>query len=260
MKHYIHSQITSADHPVPVALVGCGGTGSQILTGLARLHYALCGLGHPGLHVSVFDGDEVSESNVARQNFSPLDIGRNKAVVSVTKINMYMGVSWKAYPCTFEEIKTADQARTPILVTAVDSAKARLAIVRKVRNIESNGFLYWLDTGNTRDSGQVILGSLKVIGQPPGKDVIDALPTVTELYDLKKVKEKAQGPSCSLDEALKQQDLLVNTMVASWAVHLLWTGFRQGHLTHHGCFIDLKTMRVNPLPVDPEAWKRIRGE
>lgn len=260
MKHYIHSQITAADHPVPVALVGCGGTGSQILTGLARLHYALCRLGHPGLQVSVFDGDEVSESNVARQNFSPLDIGRNKAVVSVTKINMYMGVSWKAYPCAFGEIKTADQARTPILVTAVDSAKARLSIVRKVRNIESNGFLYWLDTGNTRDSGQVILGSLKAIGQPPGKDVVDALPTVDELYNLKKVKEKAQGPSCSLDEALKQQDLLVNTMVASWAVHLLWTGFRQGHLTHHGCFIDLKTMRVNPLPVDPEAWKRIRGE
>ncbi|MBI5642647.1 MAG: PRTRC system ThiF family protein [Deltaproteobacteria bacterium] len=259
MKHYIHSHITAADHPVQVALVGCGGTGSQILTGLARLHYALCRLGHPGLFVSVFDGDEVSESNVARQNFSPLDIGRNKAVVSVTKINMYMGVSWKGYPCAFEEIKTVDPARSLILVTAVDSAKARLVIARKVRN---NGyeFLYWLDTGNTRDSGQVILGSLKPIGQPPGKDVIDALPTVDALYDLEKVKEKAQGPSCSLDEALKQQDLLVNTMVASWAVHLLWTGFKQGHLTHHGCFIDLKSMRVNPLPVDPGAWKRIRGE
>jgi len=259
MKHYIHSHITAADHPVQVALVGCGGTGSQILTGLARLHYALCRLGHPGLHVSVFDGDDVSESNVARQNFSPLDIGRNKAVVSVTKINMYMGVSWKAYPCAYEALKTADPARSLILVTAVDSAKARLVIARKIRN-NGYGFLYWLDTGNTRDSGQVILGSLKPAVQPPGKDVVDTLPAVDELYDLKKVKEKAQGPSCSLDEALKQQDLLVNTMVASWAVHLLWTGFRQGHLTHHGCFIDLKTMRVNPLPVDPEAWKRIRGE
>jgi len=256
-KHYLHKEITVADGPVSVVLVGCGGTGSQILTGLARLHYALYQLRHPGLHVSVFDGDNVSEANIARQNFSPLDVGRNKAVVSVTKINQFMGLSWKACPFAFDGARSDDTVRPSILISAVDSARARTVIGRAARL--NPHCLYWLDTGNTRDTGQVILGSLKDIPQPPGRDAVAALPPVDELYDLTKVKEKAQGPSCSLAAALEHQDLLVNTIVASWAVQLLWTGFRQGHLENHGCFIDLESVRVNPLPVDPEAWKRIKG-
>ena len=256
-KHYLHKEMTVADGPVSVVLVGCGGTGSQILTGLARLHYALYQLRHPGLHVSVFDGDNVSEANIARQNFSPLDVGRNKAVVSVTKINQFMGLSWKACPFAFDGSRSDDTVRPSILISAVDSARARTVIGRAARL--NPHCLYWLDTGNTKDAGQVILGSLKDIPQPPGRDAVAVLPTVDELYDLTKVKEKVQGPSCSLAEALEHQDLLVNTIVASWAVQLLWTGFRQGHLENHGCFIDLKSMRVNPLPVEPEAWKRIKG-
>ena len=52
---------------ISVALIGLGGNGGQMLTGLAKLHQAMIALGHPaGLHVTAFDNDLVSESNVGR--------------------------------------------------------------------------------------------------------------------------------------------------------------------------------------------------
>ena len=46
-------------HPVTVNLIGAGGTGSQVLTCLARLDVTLRALGHPGLSVTLYDPDIV---------------------------------------------------------------------------------------------------------------------------------------------------------------------------------------------------------
>mgnify|MGYP006977836843 CR=1 FL=1 len=45
--HYIDNYLINPQHPVTVNLIGAGGTGSQVLTCLARLDTALRGLGHP---------------------------------------------------------------------------------------------------------------------------------------------------------------------------------------------------------------------
>ena len=51
--HYIDNYLVNPQHPVTVNLIGAGGTGSQVLTCLARLDAALRGLGHPGLFVTL---------------------------------------------------------------------------------------------------------------------------------------------------------------------------------------------------------------
>src|SRR5689334_7068613 len=77
---------------VNVALAGAGGNGSQMLSGLARLHLALLKLGHPGgLKVTVWDPDLVSESNIGRQLFYPSDIGQPKSFVLVNRYNLAYG-------------------------------------------------------------------------------------------------------------------------------------------------------------------------
>lgn len=58
--HYTDSYLLSPYHPVTVHVIGAGGTGSQVATNLARWDMALRALGHPGLHVTVFDPDTVS--------------------------------------------------------------------------------------------------------------------------------------------------------------------------------------------------------
>src|SRR5438093_11787879 len=72
---------------VRVAVVGCGGNGSVILSGLPYLHHALRAWGHPGgLHVTAIDGDAISQTNCVRQPFSASEIGMYKCVVLVNRL------------------------------------------------------------------------------------------------------------------------------------------------------------------------------
>src|ERR1039457_5234490 len=100
MKHTVRQGILTSK--CSVVLIGCGGTGSQVLSGLARLHLSLIALGHPGLDVHAYDPDTVSNSNVGRQLFAQSDVGLNKASVLVNRLNMYYGLSWKATPSKFK--------------------------------------------------------------------------------------------------------------------------------------------------------------
>ena len=76
--HYIDNYLVNPQRPVTVNLIGAGGTGSQVLTCLARLDVALRGLGHPGLFVTLYDPDIVTEANIGRQLFSPSDLDRTR--------------------------------------------------------------------------------------------------------------------------------------------------------------------------------------
>lgn len=267
MKHYLPAGLVTPNDPVPVILVGVGGTGSRLLTGLAQVHHALRALDQPGLEVHAIDGDAVSDANVGRQLFSPSDIGRNKAEVLTTRVNMHYGLAWRAYPQMLaKDIKFrgrlldgAYRYVRPVLITAVDTVTSRK---NATKLLARNGVEYWLDTGNTQDTGQVVLGTVGQEGIPQpkrAKNTVPRLPTVLDLYPDMAAHDKSakQGPSCSVAEALERQDLFINQWVANAALAILWRGFRKGHLTEHGAFINLKTLNTRPLMVDPAVWKRM---
>ena len=65
--HFTDRYLLNPRHPVTVFVIGAGGTGSQVITNLARMSMALQALGHPGLHVTVFDPDTVSQANLLCQ-------------------------------------------------------------------------------------------------------------------------------------------------------------------------------------------------
>ncbi len=85
--------------PVEVLVVGCGGNGSAIAGGLPYLLQAMLAQGHPhGLHVTVMDGDVISPFNCIRQPYTKSEIGLNKAIVLVNRINLFWGLEWAAIP------------------------------------------------------------------------------------------------------------------------------------------------------------------
>jgi hypothetical protein len=63
------------------------------------------------------------------------------------------------------------------------------------------------------------------------------------------VKEKDSGPSCSLAEALEKQDLFINSTLAQLGCNILWKMFRNGMIEYHGLYLNLSTMKVNPIGV-----------
>lgn len=255
LDHMTHPDLL-ADR-VGIALVGAGGNGSQMLSGLARLNAAICALGHHGLDVKLYDPDLVSEANLGRQLFSRADVGRNKAAVLITRTNAWFGLQWEAAERAFGT--GHDRAHTgQIVITCVDSARARLEIGNTIARAFTKP-LYWMDLGNRSADGQVILGI-------PAWDKNHAafeyrLPTVLELYPELKTAQKRldrdNGPSCSLAQALERQELFVNQAVVTPALQLLWQIFRYGRTSWCGAFVNLKSGRTAPLPVDPQAWARL---
>src|SRR5689334_2966599 len=76
--HYTEQYIINPPHPITINVIGCGGTGSQVLNSLARMNSALKALGHTGLYVRAVDPDKVTEANMGRQLFSMADVGTYK--------------------------------------------------------------------------------------------------------------------------------------------------------------------------------------
>lgn len=251
--HYSHLYLQSPPHKITVDLVGLGGTGSQVLTALARMNEALVGLNHPGLQVRAWDPDEVTAANMGRQLFSPADVGINKAVVLIQRVNRFFGYEWQAIP----EIYTGRQTSN-ITITCVDTAKARVHIGDKLmkgsrKNTEPfDQPLYWLDIGNLQKTGQVVLGTIIPVAQPKKADQkgVATLKVVTKKFpQLKRIKEDNQGPSCSLAEALEKQDLFINSTLAQFGCNLLWKLIREGNVRHQGCYVNLETLTVNPIKI-----------
>ena len=136
--HYIDSYLINPQHPVTVNVIGAGGTGSQVLTCLARLDTALRGLGHPGLLVTVYDPDTVTEANIGRQLFSPSDTGLNKAQCLVTRVNNFFGNGWRAvpdiYPAILKDARRDNLAHLTI-TCPVEHAESRAGFgIQKLRN------------------------------------------------------------------------------------------------------------------------------
>ena len=52
-----------------------------------------------------------------------------------------------------------------------------------------------------------------------------------------------------LAEALEKQDLFINSTLAQLGCNILWKMFRHGMIEHHGLYLNLSTMKVNPIMV-----------
>src|SRR5580704_15961927 len=84
--HFVDNYLINPTNPVSVNLIGAGGTGSQVLSALARINHSLIALNHPGISVRVFDNDIVTSANLGRQLFSASELGLNKAVALINRI------------------------------------------------------------------------------------------------------------------------------------------------------------------------------
>jgi len=244
---------TSLGRPIDIVVVGVGGTGSAVLANLAQLAVAMPQLGHPGVNVHAMDDDVVTQANVGRQLFSPSDIGQSKVAILVNRINLAYGLEWRATHGRFSaDSLTQTHGRPLVVIGCVDSRSGRAAMHEWHEASTLGEDRYWLDCGNTAHSGQVVLGArTKRVAVLPSAgnlfpEVVDALADAGD-----------DAPSCSLAEALIKQDLFVNRFMADAAVNLLWRMLRHGGLDHHGAFVDIASMSMRPIPVDPAFWARM---
>lgn len=253
--HFVPTELTRPYNPVTVNLLGAGGTGGQVLTALARMNHALIALGHAGLFVNVYDDDKVDIANLGRQLFTTAELGQYKAVALIDRVNRFFGTNWKANTIRYDR-KMDAVASAVITISCVDTVSARFEIADILENSSKHNHgrsrpLYWMDFGNGKSTGQVILSTLGLVRQPTTKEykTVDQLPLLTkEFRDLLHNGGQDDGsPSCSMAEALSKQDLFINSALANCGASLLWQLFRGGKLQNRGFFLNLQDFRAQPL-------------
>ena len=253
--HFIAPELLNPTNPIEVCLIGAGGTGSQVLTALARMSHSLQALGHAWFQVSVWDDDTVTEANRGRQLFAECEVGLSKAAALITRCNRFFGTGWKAVNKKFDS--QSGNAKAAIYISCVDTAVARFEIADVLGEVTGGSLYaniprYWMDFGNGKDSGQVILSTIGGIKQPKSDkfEAVDNVPFVTEEFaELLRQSDNDELPSCSLAEALEKQDLFINSTLAQMGCSLLWQLFRNGYTLQRGLFLNLADFRTAPLPL-----------
>lgn len=254
--HFIAPELLNPTNPIEVCLIGAGGTGSQVLTALARMSHSLQALGHAGFQVSLWDDDVVTEANRGRQLFAQCEVGLPKAAALITRCNRFFGTGWKAVDKKFDS--QSGRAKAAIYISCVDTVAARFEIAEMLKVSDksshySNAPRYWMDFGNGKDTGQVILSTIGSIKQPKSGqfETVDSLPFVTEEFGelLHQSERDDDTPSCSLAEALEKQDLFINSAIAQIGCSLLWKMFREGYTEYQGFFMQLTALTVRPIKV-----------
>lgn len=260
MLHYVPPYFIHPTNPITINLIGVGGTGSLILTRLVQINASLLALGHKGITVCAWDPDKFSEANKGRQNMSPSDVGRHKAEVLISRINRTYGFGWSFENRLFNASGASNSEHANITISCVDSGASRVKISKELidqRNYFATAnrthprlMLYWLDLGNARHTGQVILGTLCDIKQPGKKGQnVGRLPHVLDFYPDIKSYDKPDEPSCSVAESLRKQSLMINAQMAVWGGQVITDMLFSYKLSNQGVYINLSTYNVNPIPI-----------
>ena len=240
--HKVEPYLITPPHPVTIGVIGCGGTGSLVLSKLARLHLALKSAGHPGLKVVAFDGDILTESNIGRQGFYPSDVGQTKASVLIHRINRSFSLNWEA---DNEFVK--DVPLVNVIFLCVDDVKTRKTLWNVDRNYgyDENKILYLIDAGNSRSSGQVVIKAIS------DKNML----TMPELFKGADITEP-EKPSCSMFQNLNEQDLFINDVAAWLAVDTLYKLLSQYQIDYNAIMFDVDSMNFIKVPINEKRTIR----
>lgn len=241
--------------PMHLALVGCGGTGSHLAMSLARLAAHMRGQGRPPLTLTFVDGDLVERKNVGRQWFAPHEIGRPKAQVLADRLNAAFGLNIVALPMMATAGLLAE-IQPPyhgigVLVGAVDTASGRQALHEALTR---STWRLWLDAGNERDWGTVLLGTTTDVRQLRGAFALGgactALPAPTLRYPHLLDDEPAQATTdCAGAMAEGTQSLMVNQVIAGIAAQYLHALVIERRITVCETALDLAALTARSLPI-----------
>lgn len=244
-----------------IYLIGAGGTGSFAAMNLARLAFEMRRVGK-SVEMTVVDPDIVESENIPRSNFCAAEIGRFKAQTLAERITLAWGleVAYANEKLTYEKhIKPNRNGHKEltVLVGCVDNHLARREINRGLE--EANKYnshnapeCWWIDGGNGKSSGQVLIGS-EVKGEKvenhfssraickklPAPSVVH--PELLENQEIPARRVSEERISCAERIMRGEQSLNINSRVAVEIGEMLTELLLTNSLRRFACYFDLES-------------------
>jgi len=218
-------------------VVGVGGTGGYFASFLAR---QLAALSYGLTPLLLVDGDVIEEKNIIRQPFVEAEIGENKALNITSKINsVFNTLDVSAYPRYLDEpnelISLIEKRLTlgmvPVICGCVDNHAARVLMHDVFYRLDD---CIYLDSGNERDGGEVVVGFKykgEVVSPPKGH-------YYPEIYDNPGIRKSEEGCQSKIDtgEQLLVTNILAATTMLMYVSRLLSDGILNMDLTFFNSF------------------------
>ena len=232
---------------IHLVLVGCGGTGSWLAPAVARVGKVLTDRFNREVKIIFVDPDRVEEKNIYRQNFCAAEIGCSKAEALAERYGLAWEVEILGYADRFENICIQSHYGNQIIyIGCVDTPQARKEISK---DVSRSTFTTWLDCGNTKNYGQVLLGTGYGVDPFSFKGFCASLPFPNEqhpeliTWDKKEKKEKNPKPdlSCAEMALLDSQGLAINQRMAAEAADYLVQMLITKDLKKYATYIDLES-------------------
>ena len=260
-------------------VVGAGGTGSFAALNVARLCFELRERGK-AVELTIIDPDRVEANNIPRSNFCAAEIGRYKAQTLAERISQAWGLE-TGFACErFDYEKhikpnASGNKQTTILVGCVDNHLARRELHRALQKSEpyySNEApnAWWVDGGNGKFSGQVLIGSTIKI-----EDADDYFTTASfcrrlpapsvfhpellepeNAFPRPRISSERAAASCPELVRLGEQSLNINSRVAVEISEMLTALLLTNSLKRFAAYFDLESGTSRALYCTPENVER----
>ncbi len=247
-------------------VVGAGGTGSFVVPAIARLIYELKQQQNKSAELLIVDPDVVENGNIPRSNFCFAEVGRFKAQTLAERVSKAWGIE-TSFSCEkFDHEKhlkssNSDYRNLTIIVGCVDNFLARREIHRALdecRGYGDQSRLWWIDGGNGKTSGQVLLGSTTKRQKPEqnftGTSICRALPAPSLQHpDLLEPEPITRSNEVSCPERIRlgEQGLNVNERVAVEIAEMLSSMILTRSLKRYAVYFDLESGVTNSMYTTP---------
>lgn len=253
-----------------IVQIGAGGTGSFAAPAIARLLFELRKSGKE-CDFTIIDPDTVERGNIPRSNFCFAEVGRPKAQCLAERISSAWAMEVSFAIDEFDAAKHLKQTRyndLTVLAGCVDNYLARrsihdaLAALNDPRATFSEApDAWWIDSGNGRDSGQVVIGS-ETDGDGsllaeyfPSAKICRRLPAPSIVHPelLEPEEPRAASPiSCPARTRLGEQSLNINQACAIELAEFLSQFLLTSNLRRSAAYFDLASgIAVSKFAVAP---------
>ena len=237
-------------------VVGAGGTGSFVVPAIARLVYELKQQQNKSAEMLIVDPDKVESNNIPRSNFCFAEVGRYKAQTLAERVATAWGIE-VGFSCekfdAEQHLKSSnsDYRSLTVIVGCVDNYRARREMHRALDEFRSYGEssrVWWIDGGNGKTSGQVLLGSTTKALKPEqyftGTSICRAIPSPSlqhpDLLQPEKIEVKSDL-SCPERMRLGEQCLNINQRVAVEMAEVLTEMLLTRSLKRFAFYFDLES-------------------
>lgn len=252
-----HRLLVTQHSTIEFWVVGVGGTGSWLCASIVRLAQTLINNGKT-VRIYFVDPDTVEEANVLRQCFCQKEVGLLKAKTLALRYSLAWGVAITAISEHFQPKWVRPSYNTlSIVIGCVDNAAGRQSLAEVLKSNDSSPnhapSIWYLDCGNSKTSGQVLLGShLDFDAEKYAFGELGPLrlpsPTVQHPELTVPLPEELENNNLSCEQlaVLNAQSLDINQRVAAEAANYL-IGLTTGTLKRFATYFDINAGSARSL-------------